>query len=117
MEGEDDIIFSYIGAALNSLDEFKDAIEMFDKSLEINPKNEDALNDKGIALSCLGKEEEAIKCYEKILKINPKDLDAWINKGISLGKLERHKEAIDCYNNINNVFDWIFSFTECQHSR
>jgi tetratricopeptide (TPR) repeat protein len=76
-------------------DEFKQAIECYDKALEIDPKNADAWNNKGGALGSLGKHEEAIEYYDKALKIDPKNAMAWTNKGWSLSNLGRYEEAIE----------------------
>lgn len=47
------------------------ALENFDKSLEISPEFADALEQKGIILSKFGKNEEALEYLEKALIINP----------------------------------------------
>ena len=59
------------GIALQNLNEFNEAIEFFNKSIEINQNDSLALYNKGICLSRLRKYEEAIKCFEKLVEINP----------------------------------------------
>ena len=59
---------------------YDEAIQYFDKVLEINPKNVDALNNKAAALIKLAKYDEAIQYLDKILEIDPKNAVALSNK-------------------------------------
>jgi tetratricopeptide (TPR) repeat protein len=73
------------------------AIEYYDKALAINPKYEDALNNKGNALDNLGNHTGAILYYNKALAINPKYEDALNNKGKALDDLRNYTGAILYY--------------------
>ncbi len=59
------------GYNLYKLGKFEEAIKCYDEVLKIDPKDIDALNNKGIVLGKLGKLDEAIKCYDEASKINP----------------------------------------------
>ena len=60
------------------------AIDCYNKALEIDPKDSTAWNNKGAALMELGRQTQAIDCYNKALEIDPKDSTAWINKQLAL---------------------------------
>ena len=77
---------------------YEEAIECYNKALEIDPDYGDAWNNKGIVLDDLGRYEEAIECYNKALEIDPDNAYVWNNKGVSLYHLGRYEEAIECYN-------------------
>ena len=79
--------------SLYKLGKYDEAIKWYDKSLAINPNNDDTWNNKGNALDDLGKYNEAIKCYDKSLAINPDNYYCWYNKGMSLHKLGKDDEA------------------------
>ena len=66
---------------------YEDALECFDRAIEIDPDYEGAWNNKGTTLSRMGKYEDAIKCYDRALKINPKYIPAWTNKSVELKEL------------------------------
>ena len=78
----------------------EEAIELFDRVLEINPKNTEAWNNRGVALFQLGKGEEAIKCYDRALQIDPNFLEPLRNKGFVLRTLEKFDSALECYDRL-----------------
>jgi tetratricopeptide (TPR) repeat protein len=67
------------GLALDNLGKYEQAIECYDKALEIEPNYILAWYNKGNALGNLGKPEEAIECYDKALQIEPDYADV-LNK-------------------------------------
>jgi hypothetical protein len=86
-----------MGNTLYSQGKYEDAIECFNKSLQMHLGNNTAWNNKGLALSKTGKFDEAIMCYEKALVINPKDYVVLNNKGSALYKKGEIQRAIQCY--------------------
>jgi tetratricopeptide (TPR) repeat protein len=75
------------GLALAHLGNYIQAIQYYDKALDIDPNNVDALYNKGNALDNLGNHTQAISYYNKVLDINPNDSDALNNKGDALAHL------------------------------
>ncbi len=92
-----DTYYNNKGMALNNLGRFKDAIAMFDKSLEINSKNDDSLYNRGFALGELGRYLEEIEMYDRILEMDSEDYSCLNNKGVSLSNLGRYQEAVRMY--------------------
>ena len=60
---------------------------MYDKVLAIQPKNVNAIINKGTILHTLGKYFEAISCYNTALKIDKKNTMAIAYKGLSFGEM------------------------------
>ncbi len=79
---------------------YSEAIQCYDKALEINPVMADVWNNKGLALARIAKYEEAVTCYDKAIDLRPDDEEVIYNKGIALAHLGRTKEAIECYDKI-----------------
>jgi len=86
-----------LGLELAKAGRLQEAIECFNKALEINPRESVAWFNKGRALGELGRYDKAIECYDAALKINERLVEAWINKGVALDDLGRYDEAIVCY--------------------
>ena len=67
-----------IGLCFSKLERYNDAIQFFDKVLEINQNDifasYFALYFKGISLAFLGNHKEAVECLDKALSINQKSL-------------------------------------------
>lgn len=56
---------------LLEMGKYQEALESFDKFLELDPNDVDVLFVKGYSLMLLGKNQEALKCYEKALELDP----------------------------------------------
>ncbi|MEA3283322.1 MAG: tetratricopeptide repeat protein, partial [Euryarchaeota archaeon] len=91
-------IWRYEVGLLFSEGRYEDALEVFEKVLEINPEDESALSLKGLALVDLGRYEDALKALDKALEINPEDGFALSQKGLALVDLGRHRDAIEILN-------------------
>ena len=70
--------------SLGRLSKFDEAIKVYEKAIEINPKDSDAWYNKGVTLDSLHKPDEAIKSYNKAIEVNPKNSMAWYKKGLAL---------------------------------
>ncbi len=98
---DEDALFN-IGNSYYNNKIYKEAIECYDESLEIN-SNYYTWNNKGIALAMQDKYQEALNCYDKALEINSQNDNTWNNKGISLWNLDKCDEAIECYHKSLNL--------------
>ncbi len=72
------------GLALYNQSRYDEALQAYDKAIEIDPQCAEAWFNKGNALDKQSAYESAIKAYEKAIKINPQLSAAWINKGLTL---------------------------------
>lgn len=88
-----DSALSAIGATLNRLGRFDEAIGYFKKALELNPHCEDALSYQAEAFIQLGEYDKSLSSSEKALKSDKDYPDALYFKAIALNKLGRLKEA------------------------
>ena len=68
-------------------------MKTYDKILEIDPQNEEALAKKGKCLFIFGHYEEAIKFGLMSLKRNPQNMEAWGFIGYSFSQLKYHDNA------------------------
>jgi tetratricopeptide (TPR) repeat protein len=90
-------VWSNRGTALANLGKYQQAIECFDKAIEINPNDVNIWNSKGTALANLGKYQQAIECFDKAIEINPNDVNIWNSKGTAFHYLSKYQQAIECF--------------------
>lgn len=87
-----------LGLALGHLGRNREALNSFDRCIEINPHIAHAWHNKGnLLLISLGREDEALRCYEEALKCDPQILQAWYNKGTILLSKKRYEDAVKCF--------------------
>ena len=82
--------FIGIGLALNELNKLQNAIDAFNKAIEISYNNSlliEALCGKAIAFLKLNKFNEALNCLNKILTIDPQCDVAYYGLGIVLNEM------------------------------
>ena len=109
------ILFSLLGCGEKSAEDwynngnahkqwgrYKEALEAFNKAIEIKPTYFAWLY-KGNALRALGCLEQAITAYNKAIEIEPDYYQAYYNKGIALEELGRKKEAQKAFEKANKI--------------
>ena len=69
-----------VGNLFYDAQQFKDAINYYERSLKAEPRNLDVRTDLGNALFYSGKPKRAIEEYDRVLKADPKHADALINR-------------------------------------
>ena len=75
-----------------------EALEAFNKSIELEPYNAVAWYSKGYVLCNLKRYEEALGFLVRATKQNPDFLEAWISKGKALFRLGQYDEAQKAFN-------------------
>jgi len=86
------------GGALDELNNFDEAIILYDQVLGLDPHSVEALVNKGVTLSKQNKFEEAIEVYSRAIEINPDFPISWLNRGgtyIESDDLEKAFQDID----------------------
>ena len=86
-----------IAATKHSQNEIKEAQELYNKILEVNPNYSLAINNLGVIFEQIEDHQKAIDCYKKAIEINSSFPDAHNNLGVIFKKLGDNKKAIDCY--------------------
>jgi eukaryotic-like serine/threonine-protein kinase len=80
--------------SLGSLGQLEEAIAYYDRVLELEPKNTNAWNNRGVCCKKLGRTDEALRCYDRAVEADRHNGSAWSNKGSLLYSLGRFTEAI-----------------------
>ena len=77
--------------------EYEKAIEFYEKSLQIEPKDHSSLNNVGLAYNNIGRFEKAIECYQKALEIKSDKYISFYNMGNAYRNIGAFEEAIKFY--------------------
>jgi choline-sulfatase len=83
--------------ALREVGRDREAIEQYEKALELRPDYVEALNSLGLTLVHAGRFKEAIDRYGQALKLKPDYVQAHNNLANVLERTGRHADAIDHY--------------------
>ena len=85
------------GSTLHELRRFAEALDAYNKALEINPDNAKVLFSKGTVLKSLMRYDEALDAFNMSLEINPHDAKTLCAKAELLMDLAQYEEALDAY--------------------
>jgi len=94
---KDSRLWAYKGSCLEESGRFEEAIECYNRAIQLKPKEARYQNLKGYALAELGRFDEAVECYDRAIQLKPKEAVFWAMKGHTLKKWGRYEEAIACY--------------------
>ena len=73
---------------------YEEALERYDKAIELNPTFEVAYASKGSALRMLGRYPEAIAALDKAIALNPRYVWAYNERGAVYSDEEKYEQAI-----------------------
>ncbi len=88
------LVYSKMSMFFFALQKEDDALMFLDKSLEITPKNTEALLNKGFILERIDKVDESTVCYDAVLEIDAKHKFALNNKAHNLNRQGEPEEAL-----------------------
>ncbi len=74
-----------------------EAIECYDRALEIDSKDPVAWSRRAAACFNLGRYDDAVECCNSSLEINPQDGRVWFLKGVAWSRLNNEQAAAECY--------------------
>ncbi len=98
------------GFSLAANGSYEQALEAYDKSIQIDPNNELAWINKANVFLILNKTNDAIASYQKALYItnqtreaDPKNATLWSTKGLLLHNVGNYEESVRAFDNATNV--------------
>jgi tetratricopeptide (TPR) repeat protein len=93
-----------MGLDLYAKGKYDEAVEAYDKAVEIDPEYAEAWYNKGGVLYLQGKYNEAIQAFDKAIEIDPQLLFTWEAKGNALKSLGRTAEANAAFAKTNKSY-------------
>ncbi len=76
---------------------FSDAMQLYQRALEMNPNNSTIYFDMGYAYTTQGRHVEAIQAYQKAISLKPDFLAAYFNMGLAMKELHDYRNAIAAF--------------------
>jgi len=86
-----------LGDSFQRLGQFEEAIQSYARSLELEPKNAPAWNNRGFANFNINRWNEALRCYDESMRSDPSYAVAWYNYGYTLQLSGRLNDSKDYY--------------------
>lgn len=80
-----------------ALENYREAIESYNKALELDPEYASAWVNRGSAFYKLGLYHDAVADYDKAIRIDPQSALAWNHKGLALKKLDQNSDASNAF--------------------
>ena len=87
-------LFSSLGDLLVSAERYNDALDSYQKAVELDQGNASTFAGQGAALANLNCYEEALESCQKAIDLDPEYVNAWVNRGHTLNNLGRYEEAL-----------------------
>ncbi|HBR20981.1 MAG TPA: hypothetical protein DD713_00185 [Nitrospiraceae bacterium] len=81
------------------LGKYKDALNAFNKAIELNPQDAEAYAGRGLAYVESGNYQQAINDYNKTIQLNPQFAGAYYKRGVAYSELGKYQEAISDFTN------------------
>jgi len=91
------------GYSLTELGRLDEALDAYDRAIDMQPNYAWAWARKGRTLRLLNRYDEAITCYDKALAIQPHYAWAWKGKGIVLERMGAQDQALKAYQTATEI--------------
>ncbi|MEL6351539.1 MAG: tetratricopeptide repeat protein, partial [Cyanobacteria bacterium J06627_28] len=85
------------GNTLRDLERYQEALDSYDRAIELQPDYHYAWNSRGNTLRDLERYQEALDSYDRAIELQPDYHYAWSNKGYVFYRLHRLQESIQCF--------------------
>jgi len=97
------------GTELMRKGDYREAIVILKKAIDLNPEFSEAYYNVGISYEQLGKHKDAIEMFKKTIELSPDNANAYYALGYAYYQRRKYKQAIDAFENTvrlkpNNAF-------------
>jgi tetratricopeptide (TPR) repeat protein len=72
----------------------KEAVETYQRILQLTPEDAEAWRETGVGLSLMGNLDEALKYFDRAIALQPSEPKSYDHKAVSLGRLKRFAEGL-----------------------
>ncbi|CAD8121122.1 unnamed protein product [Paramecium sonneborni] len=94
--------YQQLSLLLQHLQLYDASIYILNKILELDPKNIEALYNKGLSFIQMNRYTSALQCFDEIIRIQPRYIEAIYQKGLTLKQLNQNDKAQILFQKILN---------------
>ena len=94
------LVLNILGATLQGQGKLQEAVESYEKAIQLKPDYSDSYSNLGTALKELGQLEQAVESYEKAIQLKPDYADFYSNLGTALKELGQLERAVESYEKV-----------------
>ena len=94
---------SYLADLYFEAGQYNEALQVYDKTIAVDPTCADCFNDRGLALFYLGDAAAALESFDTAVALKPGFTQAWLSKGFVLTEEGRYQEAIAPLNKVKEL--------------
>jgi tetratricopeptide (TPR) repeat protein len=91
------------GFALCNQEKYSESLDAYNKALELDPKDFEAWNNKGIDLGLLGRNDEALEAFKNAVALNESYAEAWYNMGVIYDFKGYYYTAVQAYKKATQI--------------
>ena len=91
-------VFFRCAQGYHSMEQYHNALQNFDRAIELNPKYKWAIASRGITYRSMERYEEALQDFNCAIELDPQYDWAIANRGITYRSMERYEEALQDFN-------------------
>jgi len=97
------VVYSNRGVAYAKKSLYPEALDDFNKAIDLKSDYEDAYSNRGIVYSQLGQDHLALEDFNTAIRLKPDYADFYSNRGVVLTKLGRYQNAIDDFSKAMDI--------------
>lgn len=90
-------LYNLLGLSYEELEQYEKSIKSYQKSIELNPDNDESWFNLGNLYSNVGQYEKSIQAYLSSIKIKSDDWRTWNNLGSSYRNINEYSKSVDSY--------------------
>ncbi|MEH2069317.1 MAG: tetratricopeptide repeat protein [Nostoc sp.] len=103
------IAFGWRGETYRLMERYPQALEDFDRAIELDPEYDWAIASRGITYRSMERYTEALEDFDRAIELDPKSDWAIANRGITYRQMKRYPKALEDFDRaieLNPKLDW-----------
>lgn len=96
-------VHNLLGCARMGQNKFEQALESFNRVVELDGRYVSGHFNRGIALLRLARYEESIESLDEVIRLDPGNLEAWCSRGVACNYMNRYVDATESLQKVVDI--------------